>query len=270
MDVISDMQEFLMASSEIARTENENERVVDGRDPKSTGFDELWRQLGGLVRMYPYMDPIAPTSFGKLTLRDVLAALPQGVVTTDESNFWVTPTLPLVKLTTYDSMGGEEGFMRSAAKACTDLVFVAMEYKGGFVPRIITCGQCRCFVIPEIINPHAFVFLLTTAFGNGGGGGGGGNNSNGYATTTTTTGGFILNNTTSPFTLGGSGGVGDDPVDVHHLLTRWKSEKPGQKPTIPKLADFANVDPEKLKKAVNKGQKPWMQLLADHGFRGIP
>ncbi len=247
MNPCEGMDEFIAAAS--AMTAPADLRSPDGRDA-STGFDVLWAQLGRVVRTYPYTAHVTPTSFGRVTLRDVLAALPPGSVCTDASNFWSTTIWPHVKLTTHKYLGGEPGFLRVAAAVTTScpMTFVAFEGES-LEPAMYTCGTCVCYVVPEIISAHAVVAWMNMRFLAGPA-------AVGAAAAAAVPGTVPSPTATEP-----------DAVDIQKIIIRWKTERPGQKPTIPKLAEFTGADAERLKKAITKTGKSWTQILADNGFR---
>ncbi len=245
MNVCEGLEDFVEASSAILRAEGSGggAELVEGRD-SSTGFDRLWEQLGRVVRTYPYSADVPTTSFGRLALRDVLLS---SNFSADASNFWVCAQWPQIRLTTHKFLGGEEGFMRAVTKTgSARLVFFALEYEG-MQPRTYEFESCVCYAVPEIIGPHAFLGWLTMF--------------------------FVSESSTSPDPQPPQlqqlhvVSAMDDAIDVHKLFVRWKSERAGQKPTIPKLAEFGGVDPERLKKTVSRGPKPWTQLLNEYGFR---
>jgi hypothetical protein len=249
MNVCEGLEDFLEASTAILKTENVDSAVeASGRDP-STGFDCLWEQLGRIVRSYPYSADVPTTSFGRLVLRDVLLS-EKSSFAADTSNFWVCPKWANIRLTTHAFIGGEEGFVRVASRAGgAPLVFFALEY-AGLQPRMYKFESCVCYAIPEIIGPHAFLGWLTMFF----------------APSELTSMDDHHQQQRVPAVVSSLSSE-DTVIDVHKLFVRWKTERPGQKPTIPKLADFGGVDAEKLKKMISRGPKPWTQLLNDYGFR---
>lgn len=259
----------------------------------SSNFDSLWARLGECVRSSNVGGVVTPrTSFGCLAFGDVVMHL--RAAAPDENNFWSSPDLVGVKLTTYAHIGGEAGFMQHALRSHGPLLYVALEAPAP-TPSWVShdASGSRMLIVPFVISPTLLLFFVQTLVA-------------GHAA-------VVPKASLDPATLGSSlddphaqaPPASSSPMSLHHefsclreyppsshhhhpphhpspsshalkdladmdvesLLVQWKSERAGAKPTIPKLAEFAKVEQERIKKSIAKIGRSWTEMLVSHGFR---
>jgi hypothetical protein len=238
-------------------------------------FQNIWNQLGHVVRsncVSAKSSEHVVSSFFALTLRDFLKILPDAVP--DESNFWSSILFPNYKFTTFTAIQGEQGFHKLSSNGLSSLTYIAFESECHQQPCIIESNQCKMIIFPYIQSPYLILFFLTLLNGStlnyhchhqpt--------NNNN----TTTTNSSVQLTNTTTTITYqefskgfdnnNNNNNINEINIDV--LLSQWKKEKTNVKPTIPKLAEYFNIEQDKIHKWLKSNGRSWSNMLVTYGFR---
>lgn len=244
----------------IIQSTNNNNKT--NNDTNVNSFDNIWKQMGFLIQNYFQNFPSdnitnnTTTSFFQLTLKDFLKCF-QGNISLDENNFWITQQYPTCKFTTFQQIGYEDGFYKISQNS-NNINFIIFENYDSIEPKIIEHNSNKLFILPFIQSPYIVLFFLQF-ISNQGVSNVFNNSTSSTLLTTSTNNNINTNNNTNnnPHSL----------INLNDLLTKWKNEKNDSKPTIPKIAEYFQIDQKKIHTVIKQSGKSWTQYLVENGFR---